>query len=192
MPHDLRELPTDLQAAHVVLLMLRAAVKAAGRTPHVYRPTPQDQPLDADAMAQILAPLPKPIAVDGTRKRRFIEVTTEPAQESRAPIVRHELQLRERHPARSADLRDFLQERYRDHVDELPVACVGGGSVLIAHASAAMQAQRDYVIARPHGYGLDWADSSRAHRTDLGDAVAYLSFGGGGWFVQLSIPRFWR
>ena len=197
MPHDIRQLPAHLQAAQVALLMLRAAVKATARTPNAFQLARGAELQDVDAVAQMLAALPKPIAVDGTRKRRYVQLTTEPAGESHADVVRLELQLRERHPGRTADLRDFLQQRYTENADDLPVACCGGGSILIVHASAAMQAQRDYVIARPNGYGLDWADSSyvesrEARRADLGDAVAFLRFSGGGWFLQVSIPRFWK
>ena len=131
MPHDLRNLAPDLQAAHVGLLMLRAAVRATARTPHAFQLAPGAEIRHAGLVAQMLVALPKPIALDGTCRRRYVQLTAEPAAESCADLVRLELRLREWCPDRPAELRDFLQPRSAESAEHLPVAVRGCGFRLI-------------------------------------------------------------
>jgi hypothetical protein len=80
---------------------------------------------------------------------------------------------------------ELLEKRFGAGIDNLPVACAGAGSILIALSRAITQYERDYLLSLPHGYGADYVDSrypegQGVRREELADAVALLSFGNGG------------
>jgi hypothetical protein len=142
----------------------------------------------------MLAHYAKPVALDGARERRYVRLEAQPAADSVAPIVRHQLELRARGSDPGAPLGTFLQERYGPEVDGLAVSCADGAFTLIAHAGAIIQAQRDYVLARPHGCGFNWlgrADTRTPESQEpaLAGAVASVTFGGGGWFWLIRLPK---
>jgi hypothetical protein len=187
MPRDVRSLPTDLQAAHIALLALGAALQPVTSGAVAYLLAEDTEPRDVDAAASWLASLPKPLALGGSRDDARVHLATEGALASNSPVIRSQLSFRQYAPRQYAQdaLMELLEKRFGAGIDNLPVACAGAGSILIALSRAITQYERDYLLSLPHGYGADYVDSrypegQGVRREELADAVALLSFGNGG------------
>jgi|tagenome__1003787_1003787.scaffolds.fasta_scaffold20949619_3 hypothetical protein len=187
MARDVRSLPTDLQAAHVALLALGAALPAATSGSVAYLLPEDTEPRNVDVAARWLASLPKPLALGGSRADARVHLATEGALASTSPVIQSQLSFRQ-YAQDGQWLMELLARRFGSGADNLPVACAGAASVLLALARGVAQYEKDYVLSLPHGYGADYVDSHYPEvqgvgREELADAVALLRFGSGGHVV---------
>jgi hypothetical protein len=188
MPRDVRSLSTDLQAAHIALLALGAALQPVTSGAVAYLLLAEDtEPRDVDAAASWLASLPKPLALGGSRDDARVHLATEGALASTSPVIQSQLSFRQ-YAQDGQWLMELLAKRFGSGADNLPVACAGAAAVLLALARGVAQYEKDYVLSLPHGYGADYVDSHYPEaqgvgREELADAVALLSFGSGGHVV---------
>jgi hypothetical protein len=138
---DIQHLSLEVQAAHVALFRLRAAL-ACPSTAKEYRAYDNGPMLSESEVVAFVSALPKPAALSGTIEGSLLRLEVRAAEKEASPL-----------PDWS------VPERYGPDSAFRAVALQAKEEVLVAHAAAVERSFQDYWLSCPYSLGFSYDDS---------------------------------
>jgi hypothetical protein len=154
---DIQHLSLELQAAHVALFRLRAAL-ACPSTVTEYRAYDDGPTLSEREAVSFVSALPVPAALTGTIEGSLLMLEARAAEKEASPQIQSQLRLRGAGGPKG--IPDWsVPERYGPDSAFRAVALEAKEEVLVAHAAAVERSFQEYWLSCPYSLGISYDDS---------------------------------